>query len=196
MQITVPPELAAVADAFNSMTRTILEQREQLSDYARRDSLTSLLNRGEFDIALAERIHSLIEGAPGFALLLGDVDHFKRINDTRGHVEGDAVLRRVAQVLQAEARASDLVFRYGGEEFALILNDAHLDTAVAVAERLRLAISDAFRRSADGAPAVTLSFGLALCNTPIAPEALIRAADRALYEAKASGRNRLVVGTG
>lgn len=82
MQITVPPELAAVADAFNCMTRT--------------DSLTSLLNRGEFDSALTQRIHSLTEGAPGFALLLGDVDHFKRINDTRGHVEGDAVLRRVA----------------------------------------------------------------------------------------------------
>jgi len=117
------------------MTRAILEQREQLSDYARRDGLTSLLNRGEFDSALTQRILSLTEGAPGFALLLGNVDHFKRINDTRGHVEGDAVLRRVAQVLQAEARASDLVFRYGGEEFALILNDANLDTAVAVAER-------------------------------------------------------------
>jgi len=192
VQITVPPELAAVAEAFNSMTCTIMEQRAQLSDYARRDSLTSLLNRRAFDTALSAQIAALAEGAPGFALLMGDVDHFKRINDSRGHVEGDRVLRRVAQVLATEARASDAVFRYGGEEFALILVDAGAEAAVAVAERLRLAIAAAFAAEGQGL-AVTLSFGMAVCDAPVAPEALLRAADAALYEAKARGRNRLVV---
>ena len=192
VQITVPPELAAVADAFNSMTRTIIEQREQLSDHARRDGLTALLNRREFDAALGARLGALTAGGQGFALLMGDVDHFKRINDTHGHVEGDRVLRRVAQVLAAEARSDDLVFRYGGEEFALILNDAGPDAAAALAERLRLAIAAAFEGEGEGT-AVTLSFGMAFCAAPAAPEALIRLADGALYEAKAGGRNRVVV---
>ncbi|CAM5416365.1 diguanylate cyclase [Frigidibacter albus] len=196
VQITVPPELAAVAEAFNSMTRTIQLQKEQLSDYARRDSLTSLLNRREFDAALVKQMDALAGGAPAFALLMGDVDHFKRINDTSGYVEGDRVLRRVAQVLEAEARASDLVFRYGGEEFALILKDASPKTAIAVAERLRQAIAAAFQPAAEagqGGRAVTLSFGMAFCDAAMPPEALIHAADQALYEAKANGRNRLVV---
>ena len=199
VQITVPPELAAVAEAFNSMTRTIQLQKEQLSDYARRDSLTSLLNRREFDAALTRQMDALAGGAPAFALLMGDVDHFKRINDTSGHVEGDRVLRRVAQILQAEARASDLVFRYGGEEFALILKDASPETAVAVAERLRQAIAAAFQPEAEagqGGTAVTLSFGMAFCDAAMSPEALIHAADQALYEAKANGRNRVVVRRG
>ncbi|MDP3340401.1 GGDEF domain-containing protein [Frigidibacter sp.] len=199
VHITVPPELAAVAEAFNTMTRTIQQQREQLADHARRDGLTSLLNRREFDAALGARLGALTAGQPGFALLMGDVDHFKRINDTYGHVEGDRVLRRVAEVLVAEARADDLVFRYGGEEFALILNDAGPAAAAAVAERLRLAIAAAFEAEcAEGGAgiAVTLSFGMAFCAAPAAPEALIRVADGALYEAKAGGRNRVVVRAG
>ncbi|GGH51016.1 GGDEF domain-containing protein [Frigidibacter albus] len=192
VQITVPPELAAVAEAFNTMTRTIQEQREQLAEHARRDGLTALLNRREFDAALGARLGALTAGGPGFALLMGDVDHFKRINDTYGHVEGDRVLRRVAEVLASEARADDLVFRYGGEEFALILNDAGPEAAAAVAERLRLAIAAVFEAEGTGT-AVTLSFGMAFCAAPAAPEALIRVADGALYEAKAGGRNRVVV---
>lgn len=193
VKVTVPPELAAVAEAFNSMTRTIQQQRAQLADLARRDGLTALLNRREFDAALAARIAALQAGAPGFALLMGDVDHFKRINDLKGHVEGDRVLRRVANLLEAGARAGDRVFRYGGEEFALILGDAGPEGAAVLAERLRLAIAEAF--AAEG-PAVTISFGMAFCAAPVAPEALIRSADAALYEAKAGGRNRLVLRKG
>lgn len=193
VQISVPPELAAVAEAFNTMTETILVQREQLSEYARRDGLTALLNRREFDAALLARTEALAAGAPPFALLMGDVDHFKRINDTLGHVEGDGVLRRVAQVLMEEARAGDQVFRYGGEEFALILNDAGLEAAAAVADRLRLAVAEAFE--AGEGPPVTLSFGMAFCEAPVAADALIRTADAALYAAKEDGRNRVVART-
>lgn len=193
VEVTVPPELAAVAEAFNSMTRTIQQQRAQLADQARRDGLTALLNRREFDAALAARIAALQAGAPGFALLMGDVDHFKRINDLKGHVEGDRVLRRVADLLEAGARAGDRVFRYGGEEFALILGDAGPEGAAVLAERLRRTIAEGF--AAEG-PAVTISFGMAFCAEPVAPEALIRSADAALYEAKAGGRNRLVVSGG
>ena len=199
VEVTVPPELAAVAEAFNSMTRTIQQQRAQLADQARRDGLTALLNRREFDAALAARIAALQAGAPGFALLMGDVDHFKRINDLHGHVEGDRVLRRVADLLEAGARAGDRVFRYGGEEFALILGDAGPEGAAVLAERLRRTIAEAFEAEPAGAAegaAVTISFGMAFCAAPVAPEALIRSADAALYEAKAGGRNRLVVRKG
>ncbi|PTE21036.1 sensor domain-containing diguanylate cyclase [Cereibacter changlensis JA139] len=194
--ITVPPELAAVADAFNSMTRTIIAQEAQLAEHARRDSLTSLLNRREFDSALAMHMDRLEKGGAPFALLLGDVDHFKQVNDQHGHVVGDEVLRSVAVKLQAGSRHADTAFRYGGEEFALILTDTSPEAALLTAERLRLAIEDdrMARRETD-APRVTISFGLAFCEAVMDPDVLVRAADQALYEAKARGRNRIVVNT-
>ncbi len=100
--VTVPPELAAVANAFNDMTRTIVEQEARLREFGRRDALTSLLNRREFDHALEQRAAPWT-GEP-YALLLIDIDRFKRINDTHGHAVGDAVLRAVALRLAASAR--------------------------------------------------------------------------------------------
>jgi diguanylate cyclase (GGDEF)-like protein len=191
--ISVPPELAAVADAFNSMTRTIVEQQGQLTEYARRDGLTALLNRRAFDQALQDRMRLLGQGGPGFALLIGDVDHFKAINDRLGHPAGDDVLRQVAQALAVTARGTDAVFRYGGEEFALLLDGADRDTAVALAERMRLAVAELATGQGEQPRPITISFGLALCDAPVPLEHLIRAADDALYAAKAAGRNRLVV---
>lgn len=188
VRVTVPPELAAVADAFNSMTRTILEQQERLGEYGRRDSLTGLLNRHEFDRALAGRL-----GAPGphrFALLLADVDFFKQINDRHGHVIGDAVLRSLALTLQDEARDSGAAFRYGGEEFAILLDEAGEAEALAMAERLRRSVA-ALTHLPEAE--ITCSFGLALHPPVRSAEALLRAADAALYEAKAKGRNRVVL---
>ncbi|PZX46024.1 diguanylate cyclase, partial [Cereibacter changlensis] len=127
-----------------------------------------------------------------FALLLGDVDHFKQINDAHGHVTGDEVLRRVAQTLEANAPDAENTFRYGGEEFALILPDSSPEAAQQTAERLRRAIGELSPSDA-ALPDVTMSFGLAFCDAPLDPDALVRAADAALYEAKAQGRNRVVM---
>ncbi|PZX48496.1 diguanylate cyclase (GGDEF)-like protein, partial [Cereibacter changlensis] len=192
VQISVPPELAAVADAFNRMTRKIVEQETRLVEQARRDGLTSLLNRREFDLRLEERMDSLAAGGAPFALLLGDVDHFKQINDAHGHVTGDEVLRRVAQTLEANAPDAENTFRYGGEEFALILPDSSPEVAQQTAERLRRAIGELSPSDA-ALPDVTMSFGLAFCDAPLDPDALVRAADAALYKAKAQGRNRVVI---
>ncbi len=172
--------------------------RDQLATLARVDGLTGLANRRAFDTALErECLRHLRQKAP-MALLLADIDHFKRYNDAYGHVRGDHCLRRVAAVLrEATNRPADLTARYGGEEFACVLPDTPAQGARAVAERLRhevlrLAIPHA------GSPAaaqVTVSIGgVAARGARLAdPAALVEGADRQLYLAKAHGRNRVLV---
>ncbi|PTE21853.1 hypothetical protein C5F48_10300, partial [Cereibacter changlensis JA139] len=105
---------------------------------------------------------------------------------------GDEVLRRVAQTLEANTPDAENTFRYGGEEFALILPDSSPEMAQQTAERLRRAIGELTPSDA-ALPDVTMSFGLAFCDAPLDPDALVRAADAALYKAKAQGRNRVVI---
>jgi diguanylate cyclase (GGDEF) domain len=186
--VTVPPELAAVANAFNDMTRTIVEQEARLREFGRRDALTSLLNRREFDHALEQRAAPWT-GEP-YALLLIDIDRFKRINDTHGHAVGDAVLRAVALRLAASARQGLPLFRYGGEEFALLLDRAGAAEALSEAEDLRRAVAEEPVGLEDGTRiAVTISVGIALGARGQAGAELFAAADRALYAAKDAGRN-------
>ncbi|EGJ20141.1 Diguanylate cyclase precursor [Cereibacter sphaeroides WS8N] len=186
--VTVPPELAAVANAFNDMTRTIVEQEARLREFGRRDALTSLLNRREFDHALEQRAAPWT-GKP-YALLLIDIDRFKRINDTHGHAVGDAVLRAVALRLAASAREGLPLFRYGGEEFALLLDRAGAAEALTEAERLRRAVAEEPVELEDSTRiAVTISVGIALGARGQAGAELFAAADRALYAAKDAGRN-------
>ncbi|RHZ95529.1 diguanylate cyclase [Cereibacter sphaeroides] len=186
--VTVPPELAAVANAFNDMTRTIVEQEARLREFGRRDALTSLLNRREFDHALEQRAAPWT-GEP-YALLLIDIDRFKRINDTHGHAVGDAVLRAVALRLAASAREGLPLFRYGGEEFALLLDRAGAAEALSEAERLRHAVAEEPVELEDSTRiAVTISVGIALGARGQAGAELFAAADRALYAAKDAGRN-------
>ncbi|EKX58649.1 hypothetical protein D516_4287 [Rhodobacter sp. AKP1] len=186
--VTVPPELAAVANAFNDMTRTIVEQEARLREFGRRDALTSLLNRREFDHALEQRAAPWT-GEP-YTLLLIDIDRFKRINDTHGHAVGDAVLRAVALRLAASAREGLPLFRYGGEEFALLLDRAGAAEALPEAERLRRAVAEEPVELEDGTRiAVTISVGIALGARGQAGAELFEAADRALYAAKDAGRN-------
>jgi two-component system cell cycle response regulator len=153
------------------------------------DSLTGLRNRR---FAL-RHLDGLLRG-PGAAVLMLDVDRFKSINDTHGHAIGDMVLREVAERLKVHLRAADVVARFGGEEFLVVIAGAPVDYAAAVAERLRSAI-EVEPIPADGRLlAVTASIGIAaaLPGTPI--DELLAAADAALYRAKAGGRNRVEVG--
>ena len=128
------------------------------------------------------------------ACLLLDIDHFKRINDTLGHPAGDAVLQQLADLLKRASRPEDLVFRYGGEEFAAVLPNANAQTAVQIAERIRGLVQKYHflwqRRSIP----LTVSIGVAiLSSTGKDCQALIEAADAALYQAKNGGRNRITV---
>jgi diguanylate cyclase (GGDEF)-like protein len=128
------------------------------------------------------------------ACLLLDIDHFKRINDTYGHAAGDAVLRQLAELLKRASRAEDLVFRYGGEEFAAVLPNATARAAVQIAERIRSVVEKySFLWEGQTIP-VTLSIGVAsLHGAEMDSQALIQASDAALFEAKRNGRNRVAV---
>jgi diguanylate cyclase (GGDEF)-like protein len=157
------------------------------------DTLTRLLNRRGFEEALrTERQRERRDGTP-HAVLLVDIDHFKRINDTHGHAAGDAVLVSVAQRLRAELRAIDRIGRVGGEEFAVLLPGTPTESAIAAAERLRAAVSGEPHAVVGHAVAVTVSIGVAEMRH-IEPDAAAawQRADTALYRAKSEGRDRVI----
>jgi diguanylate cyclase (GGDEF)-like protein len=160
------------------------------------DGLTGLANRRLFDEALEREVGRARRSGAPFAMILTDVDFFKKYNDRYGHVAGDACLRRVAGAIATGARRpADLAARYGGEEFALILPDTDLDGAMAVTEFIRAAVAELGIEHADSRSGrVTLSLGVVAGYPADEPEhtpcAWVEAADAALYEAKAAGRNR------
>lgn len=166
-----------------------------LYESAVRDGLTGLYNRRYFDDRLrAELAFAHRHGRP-LALILADIDYFKRVNDERGHQVGDLTLREIGRRLAGAMRAEDVIARYGGEEFVILCRDANEAQARALAERLRTVVAENIEVP-DGAPLrLTASFGLAIVSqTGEAGEVhLVKAADRALYEAKGRGRDRVVV---
>jgi diguanylate cyclase (GGDEF)-like protein len=153
------------------------------------DPLTGMLNRKALALRIGElEEQSLVTQQP-VALVLGDIDHFKRINDTAGHTAGDACLKDVAYEMRRTLRAFDLFYRIGGEEFLVLLPGADAETAVRVAEALRVAIASAPR----GGHSVTMSFGVGASASGERFEygRIFAEADGALYEAKRNGRNRV-----
>jgi diguanylate cyclase (GGDEF)-like protein len=169
----------------------LLLAREALRDQATRDGLTGLWNRATvLDLLRQEMSRSAREHSP-LAVLMVDLDHFKRVNDTYGHQAGDAVLREAARRMKGVVRNYDSIGRYGGEEFLLILPGSDLSATVAEAERLRLAFASEPFHLAETRMSITCSVGFAWMEevTPCPVDHLVRDADLALYSAKASGRN-------
>ena len=175
--------------AVEATQRLLRDLREQTI----RDPLTSLHNRRFLqDYLQREILRATREDAP-LAVVMIDLDRFKRINDTAGHQAGDRVLVEVAGLLKRHVRGSDIACRYGGEEFAVVLPKTTLESALRRSEEIRSAISD----EPDRLRGVTASLGVALCPAhAMDAEALLRAADRALYEAKRAGRNQVRVFAG
>ena len=184
--------------AFGAVLMTAQRLQRELHRQALFDALTGLPNRRAFDDALERTVNSAGRSGGTVGLLLVDVDRFKRINDTWGHAEGDAVLREVARRVVAASRRADLVARVGGEEFAVILVAPDPMALVEVAERVRRGVGAQPFAQAGGAMRVTVSVGVAHRSAPGADEtrALYRDADQALYAAKRSGRDRVVIGSG
>lgn len=172
--------------------------REALKERAHHDSLTRLYNRAtvlemlERELARVSRQREDGQEAC-VSVILADLDHFKNINDTYGHLAGDAVLRETARRMREALRPYDSIGRYGGEEFLLVLSGCTADGSVAFAERLRLAVSERTIILPEGHVAVTLSAGVTTSEGHHTAEALVRAADAALYRAKRCGRNRVEI---
>ena len=192
-------ELVARAQVHLKLKELQDELREKnvlLEKLSRTDGLTGLLNRRSLvelltaEFAKSERYHNQL------SLVMVDIDHFKKVNDTHGHLVGDAALKVLARVLRAELRACDSAARFGGEEFALLLPQTDREGAFVAAERCRIALQAAEVPIAGGVLHITASFGVATY-----PQANISSlddfvgqADQALYRAKSEGRNRVVLG--
>jgi diguanylate cyclase (GGDEF)-like protein len=192
--LTKPFDVQELRTRLRAGTR-ILELQETLREQATHDSLTGLWNRAAtFDflrreLSRAERQGTLV------SVVMADIDHFKPINDTHGHLVGDVVLREVARRLSSSVRDYDVTGRFGGEEFLLVFPGCAVRNAVDRAEQLRACVNREPVETSEGPIPVTLSLGVAGSEAARAtdPDSLLRAADAALYRAKNGGRDRVEV---
>jgi diguanylate cyclase (GGDEF)-like protein len=184
---TLPVRARGAVDVFDRLTYR--HRYEILVEQVGKDALTGLQDRGEFDNNGPIMLQTAARLDRRISLLMIDIDHFKAINDSHGHVVGDGVIRDVAQMIAGQKREGDHVFRYGGEEFALLSTEMP-DGAVALAERIRSVVADS--EIADLGHAVTISIGIATFPArSISFRDLLIRADAALYAAKMGGRNRV-----
>ncbi|MEW6765738.1 MAG: diguanylate cyclase [Pseudomonadota bacterium] len=169
--------------------RALKKANAELKRLSRTDALTGVANRHALDLQLRQEQTRVERYGGSFSLILIDIDHFKRVNDTQGHLVGDRVLKAVADRVVSMVREADMVGRWGGEEFLVFCPNTHLAGAGQVAEKVRKALRDADF----GLPMpVTVSLGVAEFRRGERPESTISRADEALYQAKAEGRDRVV----
>ena len=176
--------------------RSSLNKAEEIGS---RDPLTGLGNRRYFDNALNEEVARASEGDATLCVSLADIDHFKAINDKFGHIAGDVVLKRFADLLTANLKGEDKVARFGGEEFAILFPDADLAEATSILDRIQKQLESkrwAVAASGERIGAVTASFGVARLREGESADDLLRRVDAKLYEAKTNGRNRIVADAG
>ncbi|MBW3592878.1 MAG: diguanylate cyclase, partial [Actinobacteria bacterium] len=194
------PEVHELANWLAVQSWTALENARlhlRLERQAVTDGLTELPNRRQFEESLTGEVTRVQRFGGSLALIVADLDDFKRVNDRYGHLAGDEVLRVFADVLRETVREIDVPVRYGGEEFAILLPQTDAEGAEQVAERIRASLEERSMEVAPGvAVRVTASFGVATYPDEPDEDALIAAADRALYRAKAMGKNVVVAGTG
>lgn len=176
-----------------------LRTYEQVSELALRDGLTGTYNHRHFQDVLESELHRLDRYGEKLSLMLMDVDDFKSFNDRFGHPEGDQVLKQTARLVRTSLRQSDMVFRYGGEEFAVLLPGTDTAAAACVARKLveTMRRNNLYQRKAETPIPITVSIGVAgTGDTVESREALIKRADIALYQAKREGKDRVVVSGG
>ncbi|MEM9670101.1 MAG: GGDEF domain-containing protein [Pseudomonadota bacterium] len=187
---TLNDGLAASKEQISKLNRELDEVQSQ----SLKDPLTNVANRRAFDKALKREIKLAMEAGTPLSLALVDIDFFKRVNDTLGHQTGDDVLIKFAQILHGNVKGQDLVSRYGGEEFAIILSESRLFSAHNLMVKIKKIVEEMEFFSADGAARVgrlTSSFGVAEYQAGEDADAFVMRADMQLYKAKSEGRNRV-----
>ena len=184
-------------DEIGELAKSFYEMADKLEAEVCHDSLTGLFTRNVLQTRLAEECARSQRHNTSLAVLMLDVDHFKKVNDTHGHGIGDEVLRHIAATLSGQTRSSDCQARYGGEEFVVLLTDTSPSAALHVAEKIRSKVeADSFRLPDGGTIPLTVSIGVALFPEDTGDYAwlwLVELADQAMYEAKKSGRNAVVL---
>jgi diguanylate cyclase (GGDEF)-like protein len=173
-------------------TKSLEEKTRELELQATRDNLTGLYNRRYADAYLEQQLARSARAPQQLSVALADIDFFKQINDRHSHATGDAVLRRVADILRARCRETDVIARYGGEEFLICFPDTTVAEAHKVCEQLRTEIETHPWRAVGLPGKVTISFGVAACVAGLSVQAVMNEADTRLYSAKNAGRNRVV----
>lgn len=187
-------EITAVYITVHDVTEVAVYE-QKLIHLTKVDSLTELYNRGHLDSRLSEEIERSHRFNSPLSIFLLDIDHFKNINDTRGHLCGDYTLRKVSKLLKSLVRGTDILGRYGGEEFCCIMPMTNASQAFVLAERCRTQIAEASFTHAGNQVNVTVSIGIATINEHDTLESLIKRADIAMYHAKGTGRNRTICST-
>lgn len=193
-------ELTKVNNELANTQRELVQKKAELErlyqlekELSSTDSLTGLLNRRGFRQFADRELLRAERTGNSFSMALADIDFFKSINDRYGHAAGDEVLKTIAGIIKRNLRETDLVARWGGEEFLILLTDTTVDTAAGILERLRAKIEQTSFSFLESGKRLTLSFGLTVFMAGKSLETLIEEADAALYEAKRTGRNRVVI---
>jgi len=186
------PIRTAIVKARVKIHITLKTQRDTLQSHAICDMLTGLYNRNHLDSEGGRKFAKAFRQQDNLTILMVDIDHFKAVNDTYGHLIGDKVLKAVANILKQSNRVEDFVARFGGEEFIVLLEDCDKDNAINKAEQFRKNIEELHPEGIK----ITASFGVVnLSSRHKSLEDMIKDADTALYEAKESGRNKVVCST-
>ncbi|MFT4798618.1 MAG: diguanylate cyclase (GGDEF)-like protein [Candidatus Azotimanducaceae bacterium] len=186
--------LGAVTFKFTFQDEDDTEYHLLLRNMAIKDGLTRIYNKRYFMDLLAKEYEYNRRNKSGLSIVMFDIDHFKEVNDTHGHIAGDLVLRELAQLVETEVRGYDLFARYGGEEFVFLMRGASLDAAVGLAERVRSSIEGHEFFYEEQVLKVTISLGVSYWDggEDVAyPEQIVELVDKRLYEAKRGGRNRI-----
>ena len=183
--------LKLAVSEYKKTTQSLSVKLEETEAKSLVDSLTNVLNRNAYNMKIIQKMREFSQSKNYFCLLVLDIDHFKKFNDTYGHKAGDRVLKSVAAAVQDSLRASDLVFRYGGEEFVVILNGIQGDNAFKLAEKIRQGVEKEYFVDKEKKLKVTISLGIACVTEGETELELFERADKAMYVAKRKGRNRV-----
>ena len=188
-------KIAALQEQLKDAEQAAEKIKNQLSrhkDTVNHDALTGLPNRAAYDEYLKEAFQRWKDGYGELSLAVADIDHFKTINDSYGHLEGDKVLKKIAAIFKASIRSTDFIARYGGEEFAFIFERTSAEASSELLENLRIALETCHFSIHDNQVTISASFGLTAIKDGDDLETLFIRADEAMYQAKRSGRNRVV----